>query len=489
MKKKNFKWWIALPAAVAILPLIAASCEKKDNSGNGGSGQDMNKKLDQLDNGMNGNGQDNRDFTKTYAKTDIAKIRPIAQKKDAEIKQAIESGNTKKLDIVLLIAGEKLIDLSFNQSVWEAISQHSIQTKNITSSYLEPFDDAAVTKSYDELISGPKNVWVLTGFKHSYLFKKWLLNGNGRNLDALANSNAVVVGVDWILDGLTPEQQEKLKGKIITLNYKIEEAAWIAGYAAADFLAKKYPNAADREKRGIATFGGHPRKEVTNFITGFLGGIKNFNNEPNNKDKKALITSNPIVIDTNFNTENPAKINIVQNITKNGNPAIILPVAGPFITVVAKEIISSKTAQSIIGVDNDQSKNFPRQESLFFTSIEKRIGATIYRVLTDLFTKKQDSDIISDFNKTKKIENVRLGYWDEFVSLSDSTKTDNDKTLAGQSIVNAIEMFKKIVSQENKANAVKLLGIKEMVEVAPEGKTVKEVNGEILNALIKEINA
>ncbi|AXE60901.1 ABC transporter xylose-binding lipoprotein [[Mycoplasma] phocae] len=459
--KKNRKLILGMVISVMAIAPIAASC------GFGGT-----------------------DTSGSYAKTDAANIRELVKTKDAEVQAAIEANTTKKLDIVLLTAGGKVNDLSFNQSVWEAISQHSVQTKNNTSSYIEPADDAAVTKSYDELISGQKNVWVLTGFQHSYLFKNWLLNANGRNLDALANSNAVVVGVDWILDKLTPEQQEKLKGKIITLNYKTEESGWIAGYAAADFLAKKYPDASDRAKRGIATFGGHPGKGVTDFITGFLGGIKHFNSEQGNNGKKALITSKPIVTDTNFSTQDTSKVTLVQNITTNGNPAIILPVAGPFTNTVEQSITSRNTDQSIIGVDTDQSMTFSEDKrKLFFTSIEKRIGATIYRVLTDLFIQKANSDIISNFNTTKKIEGVKLGYWDGFVSLSPTTKEGNDKEFATTSLQEAKNKFESIVPKAQKDNASALLGIKEMVDVAPEGKTVKEVNEGVLNALIAEINA
>ncbi|QJG66341.1 hypothetical protein HGG64_01275 [Mycoplasma phocoeninasale] len=41
MKKKNFKWWVALPATIATLPLIAAACDNgkaKDNPSNPGDG-------------------------------------------------------------------------------------------------------------------------------------------------------------------------------------------------------------------------------------------------------------------------------------------------------------------------------------------------------------------------------------------------------------------------------------------------------------------
>ncbi|AXE61022.1 hypothetical protein DA803_02925 [[Mycoplasma] phocae] len=57
MKKKNFKWWIALPSVVAILPLIAASCGKKDNGSQGGSDQEMMKKPNKPDDSMNNNDQ------------------------------------------------------------------------------------------------------------------------------------------------------------------------------------------------------------------------------------------------------------------------------------------------------------------------------------------------------------------------------------------------------------------------------------------------
>ncbi|MBN0970905.1 BMP family ABC transporter substrate-binding protein [Mycoplasma phocoeninasale] len=422
--------------------------------------------------------------TGTYAKTDIANIKPEVTKKDAEVKAAIEAGNTKKMDIALLTAGGRVNDLSFNQSVWEAISQHSLQTDNTTSQYIEPQDDSAVPKQYDVLVAGNKNVWILTGFQHSYLFAQWLSIES--NLNAVANKDVVIIGVDWVLSGLTDAQQQKLKGKIITLNYKTEEAGWIAGYASGDYLAKKFPD--DRNKRGIATFGGHSGKGVTDFITGFLSGIEKFNSEAGNVNKKAKITSTPIVTDTNFSTADTAKVETVKSITRTGNPAIILPVAGPFTTIVAQEIASSGKSQSIIGVDTDQSKAFPSQQSVFFTSIEKRIGTTIYRVLTDLFTKKANSDIISDFNTNPKIQNIRLGYWDEFVSLSNSTKAGDDKSLADGAIAEAIKKFKEIVPESKKAEATSLLGIKEMVDVNTNGKTVKAYNEEILNGIIAEIN-
>ncbi|MDJ1645666.1 BMP family ABC transporter substrate-binding protein [Mycoplasma phocimorsus] len=431
----------------------------------------------------------------TYAKSDVANITSLVKEKDAEIKAAIQSGSTKHMDIVLLTAGGKVNDLSFNQSVWEAVSQFSTQTDNETSSYNTPVNDADVKKQYDNLISESKNIWVLTGFQHSYLFKEWLIgtknNPNESNLDALAKSNIVVIGVDWILDGLTKEQQEKLKGKIITLNYKTEESGWIAGYAAADYLGKKFPGMApeQRAKRGIASFGGHPGKGVTDFITGFFGGIKEFNQEEENADKKALITSDPITTDVNFDIQDQSKIKVVQDITTIKKPAIILPVAGSFTNTVVQTIVTSNSDQSIIGVDTDQSKAFVGKESsLFITSIEKRIGATIYRVLVDLFTKKEKSDIISDFNKMPKIENVKLGYWDGFVSLSKSTKPGEEQDIINASLEKAINKFKQFVPQEKKAEASKLLKIVEMVDIAPAGQTVKQVNEAALNALIAEIN-
>ncbi|AXE60949.1 hypothetical protein DA803_02540 [[Mycoplasma] phocae] len=39
MKKKNFKWWIALPVAITSIPLIAAACNKKKDSNDAKDGE------------------------------------------------------------------------------------------------------------------------------------------------------------------------------------------------------------------------------------------------------------------------------------------------------------------------------------------------------------------------------------------------------------------------------------------------------------------
>ncbi|AXE60604.1 hypothetical protein DA803_00645 [[Mycoplasma] phocae] len=72
MKKKNFKWWIALPGVIFTLPLVAAACgntnnKEMDRKPDQGNGQmDENKKPDNGNNQMNnenkpdqGNGQMN----------------------------------------------------------------------------------------------------------------------------------------------------------------------------------------------------------------------------------------------------------------------------------------------------------------------------------------------------------------------------------------------------------------------------------------------
>lgn len=427
-----------------------------------------------------------------YAKTDVAGIASLFKEKEQEVQAAINTNHTKQMNVVLMTAGGKVDDLSFNQSVWEAVSQFSEQTKNEMSSYVTPLNDSAVSKQYDNLIISDKNVWILTGFQHGYLFRDWLTGGgkNDENLNTFAKSDIVVVGIDWVLEGLTKEQQEKIEGKIINLNYKTEEAGWMAGYAAANYLGAKFPGMSQeqRAKRGIAAFGGGPGKGVTDFITGFLSGIKKFNSEAENADKKALITSTPISLDSGFDTQDASKIELVKNITITNNPAIILPVAGPFTSSVVQAVKASGANQSIIGVDTDQSKSFVDDKNIFFTSIEKRLGATVYRVLVDLFIKKESSDIIGDFNKMPKNRNVKLGFWDGFTSLSKTSKEGEEQKMAQDSIDKAINKFKEIVPKEKKEQAIKLLNITEMSDTPKDGKTFKEYNETVLNKLITEIN-
>ncbi|MBN3534848.1 BMP family ABC transporter substrate-binding protein [Mycoplasma procyoni] len=421
------------------------------------------------------------DNTKNYAKNDYAGIADLVASKATEVKAAIDANKTKELKIVLMTAGGKVNDKSFNESLWEAVSKHSTQTNNKVSRYVEP-SESNLSDSYDALIKTDANVWVLTGFQHGDAFTKWYKNPlKKQSFDA---KHPIVIAIDWESnDDLLP------KGQFISLNYRTEDAGWIAGYAAADYLAQ---TVADDSKRNTVVFGGHNGAGVTGFIAGYLGGIYKYNEE---NEKVTKLTGDKIVLNTGFDPSQTKNKTLVDTLVSEKEPKIVLPVAGTFTNVALEDVKKANKGQLIIGVDTDQSKPFATDASKFITSIEKRLGATLYRVLTDLFIKKGDkSDIISTFTEgaSGKNAHVYLGYYDGFVGVSKSSLAGDNKDKAQAALDRAVAKFKELLPQADKDNREKMesaLAIPFMtVDGSAKGEGKKDNQG-LLDELAGKINA
>ncbi|MBN3534612.1 BMP family lipoprotein [Mycoplasma procyoni] len=415
-----------------------------------------------------------------YAKTDYAEISDLVAKKTDEVAEAINSNKTKDLKIALITVNSKVSDKAFNQSLWEAISKQSFQTNNKTSRYVE-VEESEISDLYDQLLETDMNVWVLSGYQHSYAFKWWYKNSSKKaRFDA---KHPIIIAVHWDED-----DSELPKGQFISLNYRQEEAGWIAGYAAANYLAQTEE---DDSKRKTVAFGGHPAAVVTNFIAGYLGGIYKYNEE---HEKVTKLTDDRIILYTGFDPDNPDSREKVDYLVKNSEPKIILPISGKLIDVVIEGVKKANKEQLIIGVDTDQSKAFESDAELFFTSIEKRLGATLYRVLTDLFIQKgTNSNIIPEFKEGAEGQNahVYLGYYDGFTDVSKSSLSDDKKTIAQASLDKAIAKFKELLPETNKYNREKMesdLAIPFMTVSGEANVPGEKTNQVLLDELAQKIN-
>ncbi|WP_025755188.1 BMP family ABC transporter substrate-binding protein [Mycoplasmopsis cricetuli] len=407
-----------------------------------------------------------------YANTDVANIKDVVQAKQAEVEKAITENKIAKLDIVLVTASGRVDDKSFNQSLWEAISQHSKQVKNNDNNYINA-DATKLGETYTNLVNSNKNVWVLTGFQHGTEFEKWYKIE--QNKKAFDDKNIIIIGVDWDL------QDDNVKpGSLISLLYKTEEAGWMAGWASAKYLSETVEKDEDRK---VNTFGGGAGVGVTDFIAGYLQGIKKYNE---NSSKITKISTNTISLNTGFISNENTK-NTISSIIAT-NPKIILPVAGSLTAETGQLAYNSENKPYIIGVDTNQAGLFGEDvEKLFFTSIEKKIGNTLYRTLTDLFVQKgSNSDIIPNFVLGSKNEHAKLGFNVDAVGLSPSTiaKTTNndtrDTSKAQPAIDAAIAKFKEIT--QNQSDIRKTLNIPELKNGDDKGNITK------INNLVKEIN-
>ncbi|MBG0730562.1 BMP family ABC transporter substrate-binding protein [Mycoplasma sp. 'Moose RK'] len=396
--------------------------------------------------------------------TDVSKISTVVESRKAEI-LAANNDETKHfhMNLAIVTADGKVNDNSFNQSSWEAIRQFA----KLTDSETKPIDSATsdLQGKYNALINTNSNVWVLSGFQHYDAVKAWL--GNAENKKMLQEKKIIIIGIDW-----PAGENDVPQGHLIRLNYKTEEAAWIAGYANASFLAQKFPN--DANKRSAISVGGGAFPSVTDFIAGYLTGIKAFNTESNSK--KTKITDDKINISTGFAPNATAKVTL-ENLATNGSPTTLLAVAGP-LTSIFSDFVKDKNDRYLIGVDTDQSLIYTESKAKFFTSIEKRLGESVFNVLTDLYTKKQGSQNLGEFSLGAKNAFVKLGYKNKFVGVSDSSLEGNDKVLADKALSEAKAKFEEKTKNKSGEEIRTTLSIPAMSgdQAAELTKLVKEIN-------------
>ncbi|WP_337897757.1 BMP family ABC transporter substrate-binding protein [Mesomycoplasma ovipneumoniae] len=442
---KFLKLGLVMP--ISVIGVIA-SC------GNGHSNDEGTKKTPESPS-TPGSGQ-------TQSITDVSKISELVSSRKDEISAAkADPSKHFAMNIAIVTADGVVTDKSFNQSSWEAIQQIAA----ITGSEITPIDSSTndLPQKYNSLINTNKNIWVLSGFQHNDALKAWL--ALPENKESFINKKVIVIGIDLPgLDDVIPQ------GQYIRLNYKSEEAAYIAGYANAAFLAAKYPNNAAR--RSAIAVGGVIFAPVTDFIAGYLAGIKAYNAE--NPTKKTKITADKITLNTNFAVNATSKTTL-ENLAANGSPSTLLAVAGP-LTEIFADIAAGDHDRFLIGVDTDQSLVYTRSQRRFFTSILKNLGYSLFSVLADLYTKKSSSKYLGGFVQSQKNAFVKLGYKDKFVDIADSTLPDSDKTLANKAIEDAKKHFEEKTANSTDVRKTLNIPLMDTDQQARIDKLVSEIN-------------
>ncbi|MGL4343127.1 MAG: BMP family ABC transporter substrate-binding protein [Metamycoplasmataceae bacterium] len=360
-----------------------------------------------------------------YTKTNISGIQDFSKKYEEKINAAIGNSSITAPKTMLITAGGKVNDNSFNQSVWEAVSTIGFQTKNLNNSYYETLNSNDLEKAYDAALSGNYKAWVLTGFQQSTYIEQWL--NKGQNMQKIKDNKITIISVDWRVDSSTPKLTKLHEnGNIITLNFRTQESAYVIGYSAAEYLFNNYGKDA-----AISSFGGGVSDGVTNFNNGFLQAILDWNET--NSDKKIKFKSggknsgtitDEIELNSGFDSSDSKAREIVGR-SVNSGAQIILPVAGSLSQTVLEEINkqgSSGANKMIIGVDSNQAVAFPTFSQKIFSSIEKKVDVAVYKVLLQLSVKGAlgADDILSSYDGTKSIDVVG-GFDLDFVNYSKNT--------------------------------------------------------------------
>ena len=152
--------------------------------------------------------------------------------------------------------------------------------------------------------------------------------------------------------------------------YDTAQAAFLAGYAAADYT-----------KTGVVgTYGGQPFPTVTIFMDGFKQGVEYYAKEKGKKvelfgwegNDKGVFTGSFDAYETATNT---AKQVLDQGVD------VILPVGGPIYQGALTAIEDSGKDVALIGVDADFYETDPNTRDVVLTSILKDMKVSTYEAV------------------------------------------------------------------------------------------------------------
>jgi len=175
-----------------------------------------------------------------------------------------------------------------------------------------------------------------------------------------------IVDSDANDDNGTPNDtaDDKNLENVRALTFASEQPAFLAGYLAAGM-----------SKSGtVGTYGGIKIPAVTSFMNGFLQGVNKYNDVHGTKVKVLGWDGNDGSFVNDFSSVDKGK-QITQGFVDEGAD-IVFPVAGPIglgTSALAKE--SGKFR--VIGVDVDQYLSNPEQQSVYLTSVIKKIDASV----------------------------------------------------------------------------------------------------------------
>ena len=182
------------------------------------------------------------------------------------------------------------------------------------------------------------------------------------------------------------------------LLFETAEAAFLAGYAAADYSTSKT----------IGTYGGLPFPSVTDFMTGYYNGAMQWGKD-NGKTVKVLgwdaAGPESYTMMGGFAPNNPEGLAIAKT-QINAGADVILPVGGNQFTAVKSAIDELNPKAVMLGVDVDIAAGNPDLAKYILTSIEKRMAIATFDVIKGLV----DGVAFDATKYTGTLKNKGVGY-------------------------------------------------------------------------------
>ncbi|MFN8022151.1 MAG: BMP family ABC transporter substrate-binding protein [Acidimicrobiales bacterium] len=249
-------------------------------------------------------------------------------------------------------------DKGFNQSAYAGLEQAKAEL-GAEIDLLESSSDADYAPNIDAFVKKDCDVIVTVGF----------LLGGATAAAAKANPDQqfAIIDSDANDDNGTPDDfsDDINLENVRALNFSTDQPSFVAGYLAAGMT-----------KTGkVATYGGINIPPVTIFMTGFLNGVKYYNEQKGTTVEVLGWDGTEGSFAGNFESLDDGK-KLAQGFADEGAD-IIFPVAGPVglgSSAYAKEVGGIR----IIGVDVDMYVSNDKEKEVYLTSVLKNIDAAVF---------------------------------------------------------------------------------------------------------------
>lgn len=248
-------------------------------------------------------------------------------------------------------------DGSFNQSGFEGLTRAEADL-GIQIETAESNGEDQYAPNIEAMVAAECDLIITVGFALS-----------GATVEAaLANPDtAFAIVDDWAdndFDGVADAPNVK------PLTFQTDEAAFLAGYAAASASATGT----------IATFGGMNFPSVSIFMDGYLAGANAYNADNGTAVSVLGWTGTDGAFTGDFSDLSKGQTTTQGFIDQGAD--IILPVAGPVGGGAAAAAQAAGNAW-IVGVDADWTVTYPEYKDIIFTSILKNIGNAVYDTINE----------------------------------------------------------------------------------------------------------
>jgi basic membrane protein A and related proteins len=301
-------------------------------------------------------------------------------------------------------------DKSFNQLGYEGAKQAADEL-GVELNAVESNSENDYGPNLESLVAEGCDAIVTVGFALASATKE----------SAAANPDIKYILIDDAADG--GDDGETFDGQadepnIKPLLYDTSQAAFLAGYAAADYT-----------KTGVVgTYGGLPFPTVTIFMDGFKQGAEYYAKEKG-KDVKVVGWDGKDGLFTGGFEANETATNTARQLLDQ-DVDVILPVGGPIYQRALTAIDAAGSDAVMLGVDADVFETDPNTQDVILTSILKNMKVSTYEAITSAASDEEFD--FAPYVGTLENEGVGLAPFHNFESkVSDSLASELDEVKAG----------------------------------------------------------